>query len=73
LHATPGQVSLAWLVAHGVTAPIASATNLEQFQDLLGATRLKLSPEAVRLLDEASKPTAASAAAETRTPPPSSR
>ena len=54
--ATPAQVSLAWLVAHGVTAPIASATNLEQFQDLLAATRLELSAEAVRLLDLASKP-----------------
>ncbi|HUJ82905.1 MAG TPA: aldo/keto reductase [Candidatus Acidoferrales bacterium] len=73
MHATPAQVSLAWLVAHGMTAPIASATNLEQFHDLLGATSLKLSPEAVRLLDDASKPTAAGAAAETRTPPPSSR
>lgn len=73
LHTTPAQVSIAWLVAHGMTAPIASATNLEQFKDLLGATSLKLSPEAVRLLDDASKPTVASAAAETRTPPPSSR
>ena len=54
--ATPAQVSLAWLVAHGATAPIASATNLNQFQDLLKATQLELSPEAVRLLDQASKP-----------------
>jgi aryl-alcohol dehydrogenase-like predicted oxidoreductase len=56
LHATPAQVSLAWLVAHGVTSPIASATNLDQFQELLGAVNLKLSPDAVRLLDEASAP-----------------
>jgi aryl-alcohol dehydrogenase-like predicted oxidoreductase len=55
-HATPAQVSLAWLVAHGATAPIASATNLDQFCDLLGATKLELSSEAVRLLDQASKP-----------------
>jgi aryl-alcohol dehydrogenase-like predicted oxidoreductase len=61
LHATPAQVSLAWLVAHGMTAPIASATNLEQFRDLLGATKLALRPEAVRLLDEASAPAAAAA------------
>jgi aryl-alcohol dehydrogenase-like predicted oxidoreductase len=53
---TPAQVSLAWLVAHGATAPIASATNLDQFRDLLGATKLELSSEAVRLLDQASKP-----------------
>jgi aryl-alcohol dehydrogenase-like predicted oxidoreductase len=55
-HATPAQVSLAWLVAHGATAPIASATNLDQFQDLLKATTLELTPEAVRQLDVASKP-----------------
>jgi aryl-alcohol dehydrogenase-like predicted oxidoreductase len=55
-HATPAQVSLAWLVAHGATAPIASATNLDQFKDLLGATKLELSSEAVGLLDQASKP-----------------
>ena len=71
-HATPAQVSIAWLLAKGMTAPIASATNLDQFKDLLGAVTLKLSPEAVRLLDDASKPTAASATAETRTPPPRS-
>ena len=61
LRATPAQVSLAWLVAHGVTAPIASATTLDQFQELVGATSLKLSPEAVRLLDEASAPAKAAA------------
>jgi len=61
LRATPAQVSLAWLVAHGVTAPIASATTLDQFQELVGATSLKLSPEAVRLLDEASAPVKAAA------------
>jgi aryl-alcohol dehydrogenase-like predicted oxidoreductase len=54
LGATPAQVSLAWLIAHGVTAPIASATNLDQLKEIIGATALKLSPEAVRLLDEAS-------------------
>lgn len=73
VRATPAQVSIAWLIAHGATAPIASATNLDQFKDLLGAVTLKLTPETVRILDDASKPTAASAAAETRTPPPSSR
>jgi len=54
LRATPAQVSLAWLIAHGVTAPIASATNLGQLKELIGATTLKLTPDAVRLLDEAS-------------------
>jgi len=52
--ATPAQVSLAWLVAKGVAAPIASATNLDQLKEIIGGTALTLSPEAVRLLDEAS-------------------
>ena len=45
--ATPAQISLAWLIARGVTAPIASATTLDQFKELLPATTLKLSPDAV--------------------------
>ena len=53
--ATLAQVSLAWLLAHGVTAPIASATNLDQLQELIGATTLQLSPAAVQLLDDASQ------------------
>ncbi len=61
IHATPAQVSLAWLVSHGVTAPIASATTLDQFRELLGATSLKLSLETVRSLDEASAPAKAAA------------
>ena len=52
--ATPAQVSLAWLVAKGVAAPIASATNLDQLKEIVDGTALTLSPEAVRLLDEAS-------------------
>jgi aryl-alcohol dehydrogenase-like predicted oxidoreductase len=51
---TPAQVSLAWLVAKGVAAPIASATNLDQLKEIVDGTALTLSPEAVRLLDEAS-------------------
>lgn len=53
-HATPAQVSLAWLVANGVTAPIASATSLEQLTELLGFVRVELSADSLRLLDEAS-------------------
>jgi aryl-alcohol dehydrogenase-like predicted oxidoreductase len=52
--ATPAQVSLAWLLAHGVTAPIASATNLAQLNELLPAVTLKLPAEALGLLDRAS-------------------
>ncbi len=52
--ATPAQVSLAWLIARGVTAPIASATSVEQLNELMGATRLELTADAVRALDVAS-------------------
>ncbi len=52
--ATPAQVSLAWLVAKGMAAPIASATNLDQLKEIVDGTALTLSSEAVRLLDEAS-------------------
>ena len=52
---TPASVALAWLMARpSITAPIASATSLEQLEELIAATRLKLDADAVRLLDEAS-------------------
>ncbi len=54
-HATPAQVSLAWLMARpGVTAPIASATSVDQLQELLRAVTLTLDTEAMQALDEAS-------------------
>jgi aryl-alcohol dehydrogenase-like predicted oxidoreductase len=62
LGATLAQISLAWLMARGVTAPIASATSIDQFKDLLGATTLKLSPDAVKLLTDASANSAPAAA-----------
>jgi aryl-alcohol dehydrogenase-like predicted oxidoreductase len=44
--AKPAEVALAWLIAcEGVTAPIASATSLEQVDSLFRATQLKLSDE----------------------------
>jgi aryl-alcohol dehydrogenase-like predicted oxidoreductase len=50
--ATQAQVALAWLMGRpSVVAPIASATLVSQLDELLGATRLRLSPEAVRTLD----------------------
>ena len=53
--ATPAQVALAWLIARpSITAPIASATSLDQLEDLIAATKLMLSEEAISLLDEAS-------------------
>jgi len=52
---TPAAVSLAWLMARpGVTAPIASATSVEQLQDLVAATRLELDRFAIETLNEAS-------------------
>ena len=59
----PGQVAIAWLLTRpGVTAPIASATSLAQLNDLLAATRLQLTPEALARLDRASLPEAAAPA-----------
>ena len=53
--ATPAQVALAWLMTRpGVTAPIASATSLEQLDELMGATRLDLDADAMQGLDRAS-------------------
>jgi aryl-alcohol dehydrogenase-like predicted oxidoreductase len=54
-NATPAQVSLAWLIAQPlVTAPIVSATSLEQLQDILKAPALTLSAEDMAELDRAS-------------------
>jgi aryl-alcohol dehydrogenase-like predicted oxidoreductase len=55
--ATPGEVAIAWLIARqGVSAPIASATSLEQLESLLRATELRLSPPEMLLVDNASAP-----------------
>ena len=52
---TPAQVTIAWLVSHpGITAPIASATNLEQLKELLEATTIELSSAAIDRLNQAS-------------------
>jgi len=55
--AKAAEVALAWLIARpGVTAPIASATSLEQVESLIRATRLSLSRSEVESLDRASAP-----------------
>ena len=52
---TQATVSLAWLIARpGITAPIASATNLEQLRDLTAAPELQLDPSEIELLNRAS-------------------
>jgi len=54
-NATPAGVSLAWLMARpGITAPIASATSVEQLNDLIEGTRLTLNRATIDVLDKAS-------------------
>jgi aryl-alcohol dehydrogenase-like predicted oxidoreductase len=60
--ATPGQVAIAWQIARpAITAPIASATSMQQLDDLVKAAQLTLSPEAIAKLDTASAEAAATA------------
>lgn len=52
---TPAAVSLGWLIARpGITAPIASATTVEQLNEITKAVEINLSKEAIELLDKAS-------------------
>ena len=53
--AKQASIALAWLLAQPtITAPIASATSVEQLQSLFAAVELKLSPEQVKTLSDAS-------------------
>ncbi|MER8404959.1 aldo/keto reductase [Mesorhizobium sp. M0185] len=53
--AKPAEVALAWVMARpGVTAPIASATTLDQLDSLVRAASLQLSPDDIVELDKAS-------------------
>ncbi len=55
LGASPLAVSLAWLLARpGITAPIVGANTVEQLRGSLAALDLRLEPEHVEMLDEAS-------------------
>ena len=55
LDATPAQVALAWQIARpSITAPIASATTLEQLAGLVAAARLQLDADALCQIDLAS-------------------
>ena len=52
---TPARVAIAWVIARpSITAPIASATSLDQLNDLFEATRLQLDQESIELLNRAS-------------------
>ena len=52
---TPTTISLAWLIARpSITAPIVSATKVEQLNEIIKAVELKLDPDSLQLLDQAS-------------------
>ena len=54
LNLTPARVALAWLIARpSITAPIASATTLEQMKDLIASTKLKLDVDVIESLNKA--------------------
>ena len=54
-NATPARVSLAWLFARpSITAPIVSATSVEQLNDLIASVELKLDRPSIELLNQAS-------------------
>jgi aryl-alcohol dehydrogenase-like predicted oxidoreductase len=55
IHATPGQVAVAWLMTRpAVAAPIASGRTVGQVRDLIAATRLVLDAQALHTLEKAS-------------------
>jgi aryl-alcohol dehydrogenase-like predicted oxidoreductase len=52
--ATPTQIALAWLIARpSITAPIASATNLRQLDELTQAPNIELDQSSIELLNKA--------------------
>jgi aryl-alcohol dehydrogenase-like predicted oxidoreductase len=54
-HATPAKVSLAWLLARpSITAPIVSATNLDQLKDIISSTELTLDRDSIEFLNKMS-------------------
>jgi aryl-alcohol dehydrogenase-like predicted oxidoreductase len=54
--ASPASVALAWAMARpSITAPIASATTVDQLRELAAATGLRLDPAAIEQLNAASR------------------
>ncbi|MBV9772224.1 MAG: aldo/keto reductase [Bryobacterales bacterium] len=52
---TPGKVAIAWLIARpSITAPIASATTVEQLNELVDAANLALDAGSIEALNQAS-------------------
>jgi aryl-alcohol dehydrogenase-like predicted oxidoreductase len=57
LKASDSQVALAWLMARpSITAPIVSATSIDQLNELLAAVALKLDAAQIARLDDAAAP-----------------
>ncbi len=53
-NSSPVRIALAWIQAQpGITAPIASATSLDQLQELIEATAFTLDDASIKLLNEA--------------------
>jgi aryl-alcohol dehydrogenase-like predicted oxidoreductase len=51
--AKPSQIAIAWLLARpAVSAPSVSATNKSQLDELMGAARLTLASEDIRILEQ---------------------
>jgi aryl-alcohol dehydrogenase-like predicted oxidoreductase len=54
-NATPARVSLAWVQSRpGISAPIVSATNLDQLKDLIASVEVVMDSESIALLNQAS-------------------
>jgi aryl-alcohol dehydrogenase-like predicted oxidoreductase len=54
--AKPSQVALAWLIARpSITAPIASATSLDQLHEIMKAPEVKLDKDAIERIEVASR------------------
>jgi aryl-alcohol dehydrogenase-like predicted oxidoreductase len=53
--APPARIAIAWVMAQpGIAAPIASASSVEQLQEIVRAAQLKLDADTLALLDRAS-------------------
>ena len=50
--ATMSQISIAWLLAKGVTSPIIGATKAKYFDDAAGALDISLSQKDIAYLEE---------------------
>jgi aryl-alcohol dehydrogenase-like predicted oxidoreductase len=54
-NATPARIALAWLLARpSITAPIVSATNLDQLKDLISSVELALDRDSIEFLNQES-------------------